>query len=141
MSDPLQELKIYSDGRRLSVQVDGSRMEPVSGQLLLDFDKVEISRLLNFPSQRAEETLAAALESKRRESRVWFERGIEMEQTGASVDRVIAAYLKALEYDPEAAEVHVNIGTAPLHAKEMDRSGEALSRRTRTASGLCHGMV
>ena len=118
VSDPLQELKIYSDGRRLSVQVDGARMEPVSGQLLLDFDKVEIRRLLNFPSQRAEETLAAAIEGKRRESRVWFERGIEMEQSGASADRVIAAYMKALEFDPEAAEVHLNIGTVLFSMKK-----------------------
>lgn len=109
--DPLQELKIYTDGRRLSVQVDGAKMEAVSGQLLLDFDAVEIKRLLAFPSQRAEETIAAALEEKRRQSRIWFDRGIEMEQTGASSERVLAAYLKALECDPEAAEVHVNIGT------------------------------
>jgi tetratricopeptide (TPR) repeat protein len=109
--NPLQELKIYTDGRRLSVQVDGSKMEAVSGQLLLDFDAVEIRRLLAFPSQRAEETLAAAMEEKRRQARVWFERGIEMEQAGAPAERVIAAYLQSLECDPEAAEVHVNLGT------------------------------
>ena len=120
--DPLQELKIFTDGRRLSVQVDGARMEPVTGQLLLDFDAVEIKRLLAFPSQRAEETLAAAIEAKKREARTWFERGVEMEQAGAAPERVLAAYQKSLEYDPESAEVHVNIGTVYF---SMKRWGDA----------------
>ncbi len=118
VSDPLQQLKIFTDGRRLSVQVDGAKMEAVSGQLLLDFDSVEIKRLLAFPSQRAEETLAAAIEAKRREARLWFERGVEMEQSGAAPDRILAAYLKSLEFDPDAAEVHINIGTVYFSMKK-----------------------
>ena len=132
ITDPLQELKIFSDGRRLSVQVDGTKMEPVSGQLLLDFDAVEIKRLLTFPSQRAEETLAATLEQKRREARVWFERGVEMEQAGAPVERVIAAYGKSLEHDPEAAEVYVNLGTVYFTLKKWTEA----EKNYRAALGL-----
>src|ERR1035438_3017769 len=38
--DPLSELKIYCDGRRITVQVAGRKMEPLSGQLLLDVDHI-----------------------------------------------------------------------------------------------------
>lgn len=118
ITNPLQELKIFTDGRRLSVQVDGAKMEAATGQLLLDFDSVEIKRMLAFPSQRAEETLAAAMEAKRREARTWFDRGVEMEQAGAPPERILAAYSKALEFDPESAEVHVNAGTLHFAMKQ-----------------------
>ncbi len=47
VADPLRELKIFTDGRRLAVQVDGQKMEPLTGQILLDFDQEEIQRLLD----------------------------------------------------------------------------------------------
>lgn len=122
VSDPLQELKIFTDGRRLAVQVDGAKMEAMTGQLLLDFDAAEIKRLLAFPSQRADETLASAMVERQREARTWFERGLEMEQAGAPAERVLAAYLKSLEFDPEAAEAHVNIGTVYFTMKKWEQA-------------------
>ena len=35
---PLSELRIVSNGRRIVVEHDGARLEPLSGQLLLKFD-------------------------------------------------------------------------------------------------------
>lgn len=123
--DPLSELKIFTDGRRLAVQVDGHKMEPLSGQLLLDFDQAEIRRLLQFPGNRAEQTLADSLAARQREAEKWFERAIEMEQTGGPADHIIAAYLKAIECNPEAPGPHANLGTVYFHMKnwaEAERS-------------------
>jgi tetratricopeptide (TPR) repeat protein len=120
VQDPLTELKIFTDGRRLAVQVDGKKMEALSGQLLLDFDKEEIKRLLQFPGKRAEETLGEALIARQKEAVQWFERGVEMEQEGAPVARIIEAYEKALERDPEAAGPHVNLGTVYFHLKNWE---------------------
>lgn len=117
VADPLQELKIYTDGRRLAVQVDGHRMEPLTGQLLLDFDQDELRRLLEFPSKRAERTLAQEMEHRMREAEQWFERAVEMEQMGAPPEQIIAAYEKALERDPAAPAPHVNAGTIYFHLK------------------------
>jgi len=122
VGNPLQELKIFTDGRRLAVQVDGKRMEPLTGQLLLDFDQEEIQRLLEFPSKRAERTLQLEMEKRMREAEQWFERGVEMEQTGAPPEQVIAAYEKAIERDPDAPAPHVNLGTVYFH---MQRWKEA----------------
>lgn len=122
--DPLSELKIFTDGRRLAVQVDGRKMEPVTGQLLLDFDREEIRRLLQFPGKRAEDTLNQAIAVRQREAVEWFERGVEMEQTGAPPEHIIEAYKKSIERDPEAAGPHLNLGTVYFHLKQW-REAEA----------------
>jgi tetratricopeptide (TPR) repeat protein len=115
--DPLTDLKIFTDGRKLTVQVDGQKMEALSGQLLMDFDKEEIRRLLAFPGQRSEETLAEALANRQKEARKWFERGVEMEQSGAPPEQIIEAYRKALEFDEDAAGAWVNLGTIHFHLR------------------------
>jgi tetratricopeptide (TPR) repeat protein len=117
VGDPLSELKIYTDGRRLAVQVDGRKMEPITGQLLLDFDRKEIRRLLHFPGERAEETLAAEIAARQREAAVWFERGVELETLGSPPEKIVGAYEKALEIDPDSAGPHVNLGTVYFHMK------------------------
>lgn len=117
VADPLQELKIFTDGRRLAVQVDGHRMEPLTGQLLLDFDQDELRRLLEFPSRRAERTLAQEMEHRLREAEQWFERAVKMEQIGAPPEQIIAAYEKALDRDPDAPAPHVNLGTLYFHKR------------------------
>lgn len=118
VADPLAELKIFTDGRRLAVQVDGRRMEPLTGQLLLDFDQAEIRRLLSFPSERADRTLADELARRKSESNHWFERGVELERTGAASAEVITAYKKAIEFDPESASPFVNLGTVYFQLKQ-----------------------
>lgn len=122
--DPLNDLKIYINGRRLAVQVDGCKMEALSGQLLLDFAPDEIQRLLSFPGRRAEQTLAEAIAQRRQEARQWFERGVEMEQAGAPREAVIEAYEKALTIDPEAAGALVNLGTVYYHARSWKKAEE-----------------
>jgi tetratricopeptide (TPR) repeat protein len=117
VKDPLTDLKIFTDGRKLAVQVDGQKMEALSGQLLLDFDQEEIRRLLSFPGRRADETLAEQVAQRQREARTWFERGVEMEQNGTPAEQVIVAYKKALEFDAEAAGAWVNLGTVYFNLK------------------------
>lgn len=124
VQDPLRELKIFVDGRRLAVQVDGRKMEPVTGQLLLDFDQEEIRRLLQFPGKHAEETRAGEEASRQRESAKWFDRGVELEATGGPPANIVAAYQKALEYRPNSAGAHVNLGTVYFQLKEWRKAEE-----------------
>ncbi len=109
--NPLTELKIYSQGKKIRVQLDGQKMEPVTGQLLLDFDEIEIKKLLAFPTASAEEASQTGLHRKRKEAERWFEKGLTLEQEGAPLDEVIAAYKKASEIDPTSAGALVNLGT------------------------------
>ena len=111
--NPLTDLKLYADGRRIRVEIDGHSMEAESGQLLLNFDEVELSRLLEF---RAPDNAAAERERRATADR-WFQRGLEMEQTGAPTDQIIEAYRKAIELDPRAAGAMVNLGTLYFNAR------------------------
>jgi tetratricopeptide (TPR) repeat protein len=125
--DPLTELKIYSQGRKIRVQFAGQKMEPISGQLLLDFDEAELNKLLSFPGQAAEKS-AGGTHKSRREAEHWFEKGLEFEQTGAPVEEVIGAYRKASEIDPGSAGALVNLGTVYFNLRDW-RQAEANYRR------------
>jgi tetratricopeptide (TPR) repeat protein len=115
--DPLTELKIYSRGKKIHVQFAGQKMEPISGQLLLDFDEAEISKLLAFPGQTARENPAARKHKSRLEAEQWFEKGLDLEQTGAPMEEIIEAYRKASEIDPTSAGALVNLGTVYFNAR------------------------
>jgi tetratricopeptide (TPR) repeat protein len=121
-ANPLTELKIFTDGRRVSVQVGRQRMEPISGQLLLDFDREEITRLLEFPQQPAENEAAREAARTHAEADRWFEKGLDLEQSGAPMEQVVTAYLRAVALEPKMAAAHVNLGTVYFHAKKWTES-------------------
>ncbi|MGA2436860.1 MAG: hypothetical protein ABSG25_16415 [Bryobacteraceae bacterium] len=51
VSHPLRDLQIVRIGKKVAVLLDGQKMEAVSGQLLLDFDRAELKSLLSFPRE------------------------------------------------------------------------------------------
>jgi len=85
IEDPLTELRLYTDGKKIHVEVEGRAMEAVSGQLLLDFDRNELKRLVEF---KAKDEWQSGRE-QRKEAERWFQRGLELEQAGAPADQVI----------------------------------------------------
>jgi tetratricopeptide (TPR) repeat protein len=116
-SNPLTELKIYSQGKKIQVLFEGQRMEPISGQLLLDFDAAEIKKLLSFPHKTPKEPGAGEKHKSRREAEHWFEKGLELEQTGAPMEKIVEAYQKAAEIDRTSAGALVNLGTVYFNAR------------------------
>jgi tetratricopeptide (TPR) repeat protein len=103
---PLSELKFLPEGRRLAVQVAGQRMEPISGQILLDFDTAGPRDVTSFPTEPP--VSRAQLE---REAEFWFQRGLELEERSAPIDDTIEAYRKSVQLNPHAAGAWVNLGT------------------------------
>lgn len=115
VQNPLAELKIYAHGKKVRVEIEGRTMEPDSGQLLIDFDRAELTRLVAFPRKsRAAEERAQRMSAER-----WFERGLELEQTGAPLADVAAAYSKAVELDPASAGALVNLGTLYFNTRDF----------------------
>jgi tetratricopeptide (TPR) repeat protein len=104
VQQPLSELRIVSDGRKIAVHVAGLRMEAISGQILLDFETADLGGLASFPERRPGA-------NRLREAEAWFQRGLDLEEAGAPIDEAIEAYQKALELNPEAAGALVNLGT------------------------------
>lgn len=126
--NPLKELKIYSQGKRIQVLFEGQHMEPISGQLLLDFGAAEIKKLLSFPGKASKEAGAGDKHKSRREAEHWFEKGLELEQTGAPMKQIIEAYQKAAEIDRTSAGALVNLGTVFFNARDW-REAERHYRR------------
>jgi tetratricopeptide (TPR) repeat protein len=104
IKQPLSELRIVSDGRKIAVHVAGQRMEPITGQILFDFEAAELGDIKAFPSRKSAQNLV-------REGEAWFQTGLELEETGAPAEQAIEAYRKAIELNPGAAGALVNLGT------------------------------
>jgi len=114
LEEPLKHLKIVREGRRITVVIGGQKMEPQSGQLLLDFDRQELARLVSMPAAPAGPTPAA----RAREAESWFEKGLELERSGAPLEEIVAAYQRAVELDPRSAGAMVNLGTLYYHRRQ-----------------------
>jgi tetratricopeptide (TPR) repeat protein len=119
VANPLAELKIDKAGRRIHVQFGSLKMDAGSGQLLLDFADAQISQLVQIPH---EQIRAQAAERKRREAENWFQRGIEIEQAGGSIEQAMDAYKVALALDPGFAAAMVNLGTLYFTARHLEQA-------------------
>ena len=101
---PLSEVRIVADHRKITVRIAGQRMEAITGQILLDFDAEDAGGVKRFPGRK--DSSAALMASE-----TWFEKGLSLEETGAPVEESIEAYQKAIEFNPAAAGALVNLGT------------------------------
>ena len=104
IKQPLSELRIVSNGRKIAVLLAGQKMEPVTGQILFDFDAVSLGSITSFPDRKREA-------DRLQEAEAWFQRGLELEETGAPVEETVEVYRKVLELNPGAAGALVNLGT------------------------------
>jgi tetratricopeptide (TPR) repeat protein len=86
------------------VHVAGQKMEAISGQILFDFDAGELRSVKSFPERKLPG-------NRLRESEVWFQKGLELEEAGAPIEQAVEAYQKVLELNPKAAGALVNLGT------------------------------
>jgi len=117
ITDPLKELRLVSDGRRIHVQIGDHSMEPISGQLLFNFDRAELRRLVAFPDPKKTDQSR----SRRDSAEKWFQKGLECEQTGA-VPEAIKAYESAVGIDPTSAGAWLNLGTIFFNARQFSRA-------------------
>jgi tetratricopeptide (TPR) repeat protein len=123
---PLAQLRITAEGRKIHVHIAGSTMEPISGQLLLNFDAKEIERLKSFPVQAPVGTGHAEVDERMAEH--WFQRGLALEETGAPIEEAVKAYRKATEANPHASGALVNLGTIAFKMKRMKEAAEFYAR-------------
>ena len=112
--DP-SDVKIVTEGKRISVQYSGQRIEPVTGQLFFDFDTAA-------PPNTQTMTRRPERHLNREQADFWFQKGLELEQQNAPVADAVEAYLKAVELNPSAAGALVNLGTIYFHQREWKKS-------------------
>jgi tetratricopeptide (TPR) repeat protein len=104
VKQPLSELRIVSDGKKIAVHLAGQKMEAITGQILFDFDAAGLGGVKTFPDRKR-------VVNRMREAESWFQKGLDLEETGAPIEQAIEAYRKVLELNPGAAGALVNLGT------------------------------
>jgi tetratricopeptide (TPR) repeat protein len=101
---PLAELRIVSDGKRVVLKSSSFSYEPLTGQLVLDFDvkalRDDVVRVLRPPVGKERARTAYDL----------YVRASQLDEDPATLDQAEALYKKALELDPWLAIAYTNLG-------------------------------
>ena len=119
---PLQELRIVSDGRRVVVKALGGAFEPVTGQMVMDFQvnalRDDVVRVLR-PERSAEHARTAY---------DLYVHASTLDENPASFDEAEALYAKAVSLDPHLAIAYTNLGNIRFRRGD-EASAEALYRK------------
>jgi tetratricopeptide (TPR) repeat protein len=111
---PLSELRVLSDGGDVVVESEGARLEPLSGQFVLNFETRELGekvRVMTGPN--ADDWLATALDYEAEES---------------SRAEAIDAYDHALRLDPQKVDALLNCGTLCYEEGNLKKAAEYFMR-------------
>ncbi len=123
---PLTELRILSNGRDIVVEQDGTRVEPLSGQLVLNFGTRDLGdRLRVMPERSAED---------------WFTLALEFESDVMARAEAIDAYQHALAKNPDWVEALVNLGALLYEQADFQAAADCFRRaaKLRPESHLAH---
>ena len=119
---PLAELRIVSDGKRVVVKGSTYAFEPLTGQLVLDFDvkalRDDVVRILRPP---------VGLE-RARSAYDLYVRASQLDEDPATLNEAEALYLKAVGLDPWLAIAYTNLGNIRFRRGD-DEQAEALYRK------------
>lgn len=110
---PLTELRILSDGKDVLVERDGARLEPISGQFVLNFETRQLKdKVCVMPERNAED---------------WFALALQYETDRSTWAEAMDAYEHALAINPRLGDALINLGT--LYYEQGDFEGAAAQFR------------
>jgi tetratricopeptide (TPR) repeat protein len=105
MQNPLLEAGASSTNKhRVAFRHEGKLFEPIAGQFVMDF-AVREKIVTSTPIPETEGT------PREDDAAVWFARGIALEEDPVMQSEALAAYQKVLEFQPDHAAAHINLGT------------------------------
>jgi tetratricopeptide (TPR) repeat protein len=119
---PLQELRIVGDGRRVLVRAEEGTFEPLTGQMVLDFQvqalRDDVVRVLRPETNPARARTAYDL----------YVQAGALDEDPATYDQAEELYGRAIRLDPTLAIAYTNLGN--IRFRRGDEAGaEALYRR------------
>jgi tetratricopeptide (TPR) repeat protein len=107
---PLCELRVLSDGKDIVVERGGARLEPLSGQFVMNFTTRELNEKVRVMTGRSADD--------------WVETALVYEAEGAAKAQAIEAYEQALRVDPGKAEALLNCGTLYYEEGNLEKASE-----------------
>lgn len=118
---PLAELRIVSDGQRVVVRTQDGAFEPLTGQMVLDFEvkalRDDVVRVLRPSAGRERSRTAYEL----------YLRASQLDEDPLTMDEAERLYLEAIELDPWLAIAYTNLGNVRFRRSDAD-GAEALYR-------------
>jgi tetratricopeptide (TPR) repeat protein len=119
---PLQELRIVGDGRRVIVRAEEGSFEPLTGQMVLDFQvqalRDDVVRVLRPETDHARARTAYDI----------YIQASALDEDPATYDEAEELYKRAVRLDPSLAIAYTNLGN--IRFRRGDVAGaEALYRR------------
>jgi DNA-binding transcriptional MerR regulator len=115
---PLQELRIVSDGQRMVVRAEDGVFDPLTGQLVLDFQ-------VNALRQDVVRLLRPNAGSGARTAYELYTRASTLDEDPSTFDDAEALYRRAIQLDPSLAIAYTNLGNIRFRRGD-DPGAEAL---------------
>ena len=117
----LTELRFVPAGRRVAIEYRGARIEPVSGQLLLDFEGTgRPARVSAMPERSLED---------------WLTMALDCEGDPGMRQQAIQAYRNIVEKAPEWLEPRLNLGTLYYEEGDWPEAAEEFRHAVEIAPG------
>jgi len=111
---PLTELRILANGRDVIVERDGARLEPISGQFVLNFDTRELrDKVRVMPERKAEN---------------WFALALQYEADPNSRADAIDAYHRVLAGNPDHVDALINLGMLSYDGGDLEKAADCFRR-------------
>lgn len=126
MANPLLEASVVSAGSRVAFRHQGALVEPLSQQLVFDFDVVSRS------SCCAVVGAAASLRYREAQAAELFYQAVRMEDDQGALPKVIELYRRAIDLHPNHAAALINLGTIYYNQRQYLQA-EAVYRRATEA--------
>jgi tetratricopeptide (TPR) repeat protein len=120
---PLAELRVLFDGKDVIVERNGARLEPVSGQFVLNFETRELNekvRVMGRPQR--------VISAPERDAGDWIATALEYESDERSRAQAIDAYAQALRADPRNFDALINCGTLSYEDGNLRKASELFQR-------------
>lgn len=132
MSNPLVEACPVRSGTRLVFRHHGAVLDPISRQLLFDFDRTpDFARSVPAPDPTR---LRAAAPATSLSIQDRFLSAVQAEEAGDK-RHAIALYHEILDLDPDYAPASINLGTLYFHMRQYARAEEFYRRATASDPG------
>ncbi|HEX7729078.1 MAG TPA: tetratricopeptide repeat protein [Terracidiphilus sp.] len=124
MANPLVEASPVRSGTRLAFRCQGAIVDPISGQLLFDFERMEQASGGTLPAP-LRRPIPAGWPSAQEQ----FMEAVQAEESGDK-QRAIELYEQMLERNAGYAPACINLGTLHFHLRQFVRAEELYRRAT-----------
>lgn len=111
---PLSELRVFSNGGEIVVEQKGARLEPLSGQFVMNFETAELNDKVHVMPERNVED--------------WMTLAQQCEEDRETWPEAIDAYEQALRLDPERVDALVNSGTLLYDQGDLAKAVDSFRR-------------